>query len=325
MREHEQAGLPERERDDRERRRIEVVEHVARVAEADEPEQHEVRARADRGDRRGGAPREPAVGDPEAQLLGEEPHEGHVEQGERLEPGGEPQDVAGQRPDGECGERPPRRAGVERRESGQVRLRERVRREEPDRRRDAEADEPDRDGVDAREVHGQDPDREGGEQCDRWPGQPQDAGPDVVGGRSARGLEPSPGADPREPADHEEQRHDLRDPRQRPDPGRLEQGALDDEPAAGHDRGADHQEVAGDDEHHAEHPHEVHRGVAGRPIARGSVGMRHARLGHGPSDVGWPTASLARSRARGARGRRASRWRMPRAGGPAQRHPSTHR
>ena len=145
-------------------------------------------------------------------------------------------------------------------------------------------------GGQAREGEGGESTRDDHHERDRRADEPFEAGADVVGGGRAAGAHRSPVVEAREAAGDEEQRHDLHDPADRPEPGLLLERVLEHRPA-GADADAAHHRVQRE---HRDEQHDADRVDAriahdARAPSSGCRGIRAGtceRVGHGPAPSG---------------------------------------
>lgn len=242
--------------------RVQVGEHIGRV-EAGCREAGE-RGEGTRRESPAVQPRHPldvAVGQPEAELLREQPHERQVEQPEGLDVGGRPQHVDRHDARPQADER--RRGGPSMRAHQQrdERRTAEVDGQEPERLADAEpGDAHDLGGHTGREQPHQ-ADADGADEHDRRFRQPHGALAHVIGGALAGSLQAFPVPQRREASQDEEEGHDLDDPAGGGEPGLGVEGVLEDGPV-GAEADAHHEGVQRHDEDQARGAHEVDRAVA---------------------------------------------------------------
>lgn len=257
--------------------RVEVGEHVGRIEagcrEADEG------AERTRREGRSLQPRHPldvAVGQPEAELLCEQPHEREVEQPQSRDVGGHTQCVDRHDARPQAGERgrwgPPMQAHQQRDE----RRAAEVDGQEPQRLADAEPRDAHDVGGHAGREQAHETEADGADEHDRRFQQAHGALPHVVGGTLAGGLQAFPVPQRREAAQDEEQRHDLHDPAGGGEPGWGVERILKDRPV-GAEADAHHEGVQRHDEDEAGSANEVDGAVATtgcRAIGCADIGLQ---------------------------------------------------
>ena len=314
----QQARLRHPEQHHAHRGRVEVGEHVRGVGTGGhaQPEQR-VAPGGERHERRPGPRGEPPVRAEEPELLHERPHEHHVEQPPPLLPGGHADQVHGHGArEQEPAPHPPHLL-MHTHETGCQGLADQIGGQEPQRHPHPGQRERHQLVRRARHERRCGPERQRAPQHGGRLHEPQGPLPHVLPRGHAPRTTPPPRPRRGRPAHHEEQRHDLQEPRGPPVPG-LQRGHEHraDLPGGRVPGDGDQEDVEAHHGDHARHTSGVHGGVAVRGLG-GGRGLGANVVAHARHSRMRPRASGGGTRCWGTRGRAPSGGRTAPAGAVA--------